>query len=73
MNIHEAFEKEWDDKIATYEKDLLNGGNLALTSLLYEIKLHNYTIDDVKSVIQSKLYEAEAKADHNSGEQFNNV
>ena len=55
--LNDDFEKEWDNNQATYKKDLEVGGNMALALLLKEINLHNYTIDNVKSVIQDKLAE----------------
>ena len=74
------FEDEFDNLIAEHKKALNDGGKIALKCLLKEIELHNYSVDDIKSVIKNELsgedmtaekYEAEAKADHFSEEQFN--
>ena len=72
--FNDDFEKEWDAKMNAHREVIKRGGEVSLLNLMYEIELHGYTIDDVKRVILDKVgaeYEAAAKADHYSSEQFN--
>ena len=64
-----------------YSNGVDNGAKITLQWMINAIVEHNYTIDDVKSIIQARLdemnngeahqYAVDARADHNSEEQFN--
>lgn len=63
--------------MSSYDDGVDAGARITIEWLLKSIKEHNFNIDNVKSILQTRLdeldnqYEAGAKADHFSEGQFN--